>query len=65
MSFRCGKCDKPQLLTREGFPVKPVRRVVEKRYKNYLGGHQGWEIVKELNLCEPCSKTQAEPVWKT
>ena len=46
MSFRCEQCGATQ-----GSGVKPHRVVVEKR----LLSPKGWEIVKEVDLCDLCS----------
>ena len=50
MAFRCGQCDKPQVAG-----TLPVKRVTQTRVKHYVGGGTGWEIVKEVLLCEPCA----------
>lgn len=58
MSFICQKCG-----TQQGDRVKPYKQVTEKRFvkypevekkngRNYVP--EGYEIVKELNVCEEC-----------
>ena len=57
MSFICQKCG-----TQQGDRVKPFKQVTEKRFvkypevekrgKKYIP--EGYEIVKELNVCESC-----------
>lgn len=49
--FKCEKCKKTSQ------PGEPSRRmVVETRQKSYpTGGAIGWEIVRELVVCDPCS----------
>jgi len=59
MSFRCVKCNGAQ----KPPDARPVRLVMKKRHKSYMGGSVGWEVVQEGNFCQPCSKTQGEPVW--
>jgi len=57
MSFRCQKCKKPQGVS----PIKVVtetRRVTYPVAKDSNGRDyipEGWEIVKELDLCEKCA----------
>lgn len=59
MSFKCQSCNKPQ-----GDGVKPVKVVTETRRVTYHTiikndreyTPEGWEIVKELELCESCAK---------
>ena len=58
MSFRCGKCSEQVEPN-----IRPVKVVVEKRHKDYVGGGHGWEIGKELGLCIPCANNSGEPVW--
>lgn len=50
--FNCERCKKTAR--------HPNRIVVEKRDKVYDGGHRGWEIAKEMNLCDECFKKAKE-----
>jgi hypothetical protein len=49
MAFRCENCSQGQ---QPG--TKPIRRVIATRSKEYNNGGQGWEVVKEVLLCETC-----------
>jgi hypothetical protein len=52
--FKCNKCHKVTK-SRE----KQERVVVEKRDKEYWNGYktsQGWEIKKEIFVCESCAE---------
>jgi len=49
MSFRCQNC---------GGQVPPkkeqIKIITKRRHKVYDDGGTGWEIVKELNVCDQC-----------
>ena len=61
--FKCEKCGKT---TRAG--EKQHKKVVETREKTYTNldiygnkkTSKGWEIVKEMNICEECSKNEED-----
>lgn len=53
MSFRCTNCNEAQPGDHNGDP-KPIKHITKKRHKSYVGGGQGWEIVKEAHLCGTC-----------
>lgn len=50
--FKCAGC---KVVQPAG--TKPNRVVIEKRpmtYSNWGGTSRGWEVVKEVNLCDSC-----------
>lgn len=52
MSFRCGTCNEAQ-----PSGTRPIRTVVEVRKRIYrVNGSDawGWEIAREVDMCEPC-----------
>lgn len=61
--FKCEKCGRT---TRTG--EKQHKKVIETREKNYTNldtygnkkTSKGWEIVKEINICEKCNKNQED-----
>ncbi len=60
MSFRCGNCNDAVRVTQETPRPTPVRRVTQIRHKDYVGGGQGWEIVKEKQLCATCGEATTD-----
>lgn len=55
MSFRCGACG-----LKQPAGVKPHRVVTQKRKRTYPDGSEGWEIVKEKNLCDTCFRVHVK-----
>jgi len=54
--FNCEGCKTTQAAT-----VKPHRIVAEKRQQTYTNNGvitRGWEIVREINLCDECFEGQ-------
>lgn len=47
--FKCQGCSKTSQPCEKQF-----KNIVEKRIKTYGEGRVGWEIVKEINVCEGC-----------
>ena len=49
--FKCQGCKQTQ-----SEKIRPHRVVAEKREQTYKEGTRGWEIVREVNLCDKCYK---------
>ena len=47
--FKCGQCGKNSIPKE-----KPERLAIETRKKVYDKKYKGWEIVKEILLCQEC-----------
>lgn len=50
--FICEQCKK-QTAARE----KQFKKVIDSRPKRYSNGGEGWEIVKEISVCNKCVET--------
>jgi hypothetical protein len=49
--FKCQMCGKT---TKAREPMTKI--VAEKRDKEYSNGGKGWEIVREIAICQSCNK---------
>ena len=53
MSFECQQCKRTT-----GLGEKQYKKVLETRPRKYKNGGVGWEIVKEIAVCQQCKEAK-------